>query len=138
MFTEFLGGNESVPARAQRDFRVSILGSFQAYFSLGLDFKLSCDVQASMRIFLEERDLFLRERIAGAYRTSAYFWSKSLADTPLQLLFALIFSLCGYYFVGLQPAFDRVFVYCATIVITTLAAESYVVMVSGLPIPQIV
>ena len=84
--------------------------------------------QASMRVFLEERDLFLRERLAvrpcaqtrfvraslrcvssrpcallalaccaltlclsatlgqGAYRTSAYFWSKSFADTPNQVL----------------------------------------------------
>lgn len=87
--------------------------------------------QASLRVFLEERDLFLRERIAGAYRTSAYFWSKSLADTPLQILFGLIFSLVGYYFVGLQTTLSHVVTYCATIVITTLAAESYVVMIGA-------
>jgi hypothetical protein len=82
-----------------------------------------------MRVFLEERDLFLRERIAGAYRTSAYFWSKSIADTPLQLLFALIFSLMSYYFVGLQMSVGHVLKYCLTIVLTTLAAESYVIMI---------
>uniref|UniRef100_A0A7S1GRE1 ABC-2 type transporter transmembrane domain-containing protein n=1 Tax=Hemiselmis andersenii TaxID=464988 RepID=A0A7S1GRE1_HEMAN len=87
--------------------------------------------QASMRVFLEERDLFLRERIAGTYRTSAYFWSKSIADTPLQLLFALIFSAMSYYFVGLQPGLLHVLKYCLTIVITTLAAESYVIMVGA-------
>ncbi len=52
--------------------------------------------QASLRVFLEDRDLFLREHMAGAYRTSAYYWAKSLADTPLQLLNALLFSLLGY------------------------------------------
>jgi hypothetical protein len=46
-----------------------------------------------------------------------------------QLVFALIFSLCGYYLVGLKPSLENVAIYCATIIITTLAAESYVVMV---------
>ena len=88
-----------------------------------------------MRVFLEERDLFLRERIAGAYRTSAYFWSKSIADTPLQLLFALIFSLMSYYFVGLQMSIGHVLKYCLTIVLTTLAAESYVIMIGDTTTP---
>lgn len=88
--------------------------------------------QASMRMFLEERDLFLRERSAGAYRTSAYFWSKSIADTPLQLLFALMFSLLGYFLVGLQMTVSHVSVYCLSIILTTLAAESYVVMIGAI------
>jgi hypothetical protein len=32
-----------------------------------------------MRVFLEERELFLREHSAAAYRTSAYYAAKSLA-----------------------------------------------------------
>uniref|UniRef100_A0A7S4UJF0 ABC transporter domain-containing protein n=1 Tax=Guillardia theta TaxID=55529 RepID=A0A7S4UJF0_GUITH len=88
--------------------------------------------QASMRIFLEERDLFFRERLAGAYRTSSYYWSKSLADTPLQLVCALVFSLLGYFLVGLQASLAHVLTYCLSVIITTLAAESYVVMIGAL------
>mmetsp|Transcript_13634 Transcript_13634/g.21296 ORF Transcript_13634/g.21296 Transcript_13634/m.21296 type:complete len:423 (-) Transcript_13634:316-1584(-) len=87
--------------------------------------------QGSMRMFLEERDVFLRERLAGAYRTSAYFWSKSIADTPLQLIYAFIFSLLGYYLVGFQATLEHVFTYCVAIVVTTLAAESLVVTIGA-------
>ena len=87
--------------------------------------------QASLRVFLEERDLFLREHIAGAYSTGAYYWAKSLADTPLQLFNALLFSLLGYFLVGLQGSAYHLVTYCMTIVITTLAAESYVVFVGA-------
>jgi hypothetical protein len=39
-----------------------------------------------MRVFLEERELFLREHSAAAYRTSAYYAAKSLAGKKKALL----------------------------------------------------
>ena len=71
--------------------------------------------QASLRVFLEDRDLFLREHMAGAYRTSAYYWAKSLADTPLQLFNALLFSLLGYVLVRQKKKAPCGVLYCSTI-----------------------
>jgi hypothetical protein len=55
---------------------------------LGLGFRKLC---RELKQRPKHRELFLREHIAGAYRPAAYYWAKSLADTPLQLLNALVF-----------------------------------------------
>ena len=82
-------------------------------------------------MFLEERELFLRERLAGAYRTSAYFWSRSLAETPLHVAFALLFGLIGYGMLGLQATPAHVATYALVLVLITLAAESHIVLVGA-------
>ena len=52
----------------------------------------------------EERPLFLRERGCHVYRTSAYFFSKSAVEVPVQLLLSLLLGSVGYFMVGLRAS----------------------------------
>ncbi len=50
--------------------------------------------------FPGERALFLRERADGIYSTFAYWFSKTMADFPAQIVFPLIFSVLTYFIMG--------------------------------------
>ncbi|KAK0547185.1 hypothetical protein OC846_004139 [Tilletia horrida] len=54
-------------------------------------------------IFPLQRQVMLRERSAGVYRTSAFFFSKILTEIPGQVLQRVFFYLVVYWMVGLQP-----------------------------------
>ena len=60
-------------------------------------------MSASLNVFLDERNLVNRERAAGAYRTSSYFFAKTFVEAPFFLLFPVVFSCVAYWMVGLVP-----------------------------------
>lgn len=49
-----------------------------------------------------EKPLFLRERINRSYTVSAYFWARSLAEFPFQLIYPSIPVLIVYYVIKLN------------------------------------
>eukprot|EP00606_Chrysophyceae_sp_TOSAG23-5_P000547 GSChrysophyteH2.ASY1.ANO1.344.1 assembled CDS len=55
--------------------------------------------------FPKERRIFHRERKAGLYPTSAFFWARITADTPSIVFCAFIMAIIIYYMMGLQLAF---------------------------------
>eukprot|EP01120_Amphizonella_sp_Union-15-10_P001712 TRINITY_DN11859_c0_g1_i2.p1 TRINITY_DN11859_c0_g1~~TRINITY_DN11859_c0_g1_i2.p1 ORF type:complete len:633 (+),score=88.25 TRINITY_DN11859_c0_g1_i2:70-1968(+) len=57
---------------------------------------------AALHLFLEERNLFNRERTNGMYCTSAYFVARNIADTMVGLVFPFVFACISYWMVGLQ------------------------------------
>jgi hypothetical protein len=48
-----------------------------------------------------ERAVLTKERSTGTYRLSAYFVGKVLAETPLELVMPILFSIITYWMVGL-------------------------------------
>jgi len=50
--------------------------------------------------FCDELPLFLREQSNGLYRTTFYFLSKTIADTPIHFLFPFVFALIVYFAIG--------------------------------------
>ncbi|ELR11672.1 ABC2 type transporter superfamily protein [Acanthamoeba castellanii str. Neff] len=51
--------------------------------------------------FPPERAVLTKERSTGTYRLSAYFVGKVLAETPLELVMPILFSVITYWMVGL-------------------------------------
>ena len=49
-----------------------------------------------------ERMVYIQEKRAGMYRVISYYFSKQLAEFPLQLIVPSIFLLIVYFAVGLQ------------------------------------
>ena len=51
----------------------------------------------------DERELFIRERAAGTYRVSSYFFHLWLVEVPLALLSALLFCVIVYWGADFRP-----------------------------------
>jgi ABC-type multidrug transport system ATPase subunit/ABC-type multidrug transport system permease subunit len=65
----------------------------------------------SLATFMEEREVFCRERESQYYRTSAYFLARSIVDVPMLFVFPLVFCAVVYFMVHLQEAADKFVVF---------------------------
>jgi len=52
-----------------------------------------------------ERPVFLRERLNRTYRTSSYFWGRSLSSLPFELIFPTLLVSIVYYAIGLDEQY---------------------------------
>lgn len=59
-------------------------------------------INGSISIFSGEKALFLRERSNKAYGVGPYYWSKSIAEIPFQILYPTIGTAIVYYAIGLN------------------------------------
>lgn len=62
-------------------------------------------VFASVNLFNFERPIFIKERLSNTYVTSAYFWGRSLAVLPVEIITPLIFLVVCYFAVNLYNTF---------------------------------
>ena len=74
--------------------------------------------------FPMERALMLRERAAGTYHVSAYFMAKTLVETVFQLPPPVFFSMMVYPLCGLNPRWDKFFIFLANMILCNIAATS--------------
>jgi ABC-type multidrug transport system permease subunit len=83
-------------------------------------------------VFLEERQIYIRETSRGAYRAASYVLSGALVAVPFLLMLAIIFTCSGYFIVGLvaDPGAFFIFILCTWL--TLMAANSYVMFISSL------
>lgn len=116
-----------------------LMGSI--YFDLGLDqssiqnrlgalffvvTNQSFSMISALNLFLQERDVFNRERAAGVYSTSAYFVAKNLTDFPFQCVMPILFSAVAYWMCGFQATIENFGVYTLTVVtFASVAASLY-------------
>lgn len=91
---------------------------------------------ASLNLFLQERELFHRERESGTYRTSSYFFSKTIVEAPLQLFFPILFGVISYWMIGFQSDPTKFAIYIAGL-ITFMAVAASVFMLIGALAPNI-
>ena len=80
--------------------------------------------------FPSERLLVLRERAAGTYNVSAYFLAKNMVDAAIQLSGPIFFSIIVYFMVGFQLVASKFFIFTGFMILATLAATSFALVVS--------
>lgn len=53
-------------------------------------------------LVIDERPIFLRERMRSYYSNSAFFLSKTILELPIHALLSFILTLVSYFLVGLH------------------------------------
>ncbi|KAG0380191.1 ATP-binding cassette sub- G member 2 [Mortierella sp. AD032] len=76
---------------------------------------------SAMPQFIIERSLFLRERAAGMYRTSSYFFAKTIVETLSYTVLSVVFVVITYYLIGLKGSLIYYFVAVAVFVNVALS-----------------
>ncbi|KAH9310134.1 hypothetical protein KI387_038045 [Taxus chinensis] len=101
------------------------------FFAFTLTFLLSSTTEG-LPIFLEERNILMRETSRGAYRVSSYVIANAVIFLPFLLLVALLYSTPVYWLIGLSshPAAFLYFVLLVWVVL--FMANSFVVCLSAL------
>uniref|UniRef100_A0A1D1ZEY9 ABC transporter G family member 5 n=1 Tax=Anthurium amnicola TaxID=1678845 RepID=A0A1D1ZEY9_9ARAE len=70
-------------------------------FAFVLTFLLGCTTEA-LPIFLQEREILMKETSCGSYRVSSYAIANGLVFLPFLLILAVLFSVPLYWLVGLN------------------------------------
>jgi ABC-type multidrug transport system permease subunit len=81
---------------------------------------------AGIPAFLEERQVFVRERMNGLYGPGAYVLANSIVTLPYLFFCVLLFSVICYWSIGLNPGAEQFFRFLAVLFLAVYAAESQV------------
>ncbi|XP_058097384.1 ABC transporter G family member 5 [Magnolia sinica] len=100
-------------------------------FAFILTFLLSCTTEA-LPIFLQEREILMKETSCGSYRISSYVIANSLVFLPFLLILAVLFSSPLYWLVGLNRSFASFMYFLLVIWMILYTANSVVVCFSAL------
>ncbi|TCD65880.1 hypothetical protein EIP91_002040 [Steccherinum ochraceum] len=87
---------------------------------------------AGVPAFLEERQVFVRERMNGLYGPGPYALANTLVSVPYLFACVVVFCVLTYWSIGLHPGAARFFKFTAVIFLSIFAAESQCAMVSAL------
>lgn len=78
---------------------------------------------SSLELFVQERDIFLREHVSGYYRVIAYFLAKMLADLiPVRTVAPIVFCSVTYWMVGLKAEAGSFFFFMLMVIVTGYAS----------------
>lgn len=81
---------------------------------------------AGIPAFLEERQVFMRERMNGLYGPGAYVLANSIVTLPYLFFCALLFSVICYWSIGLNPGAEQFFRFLGILFLAVYTAESQV------------
>eukprot|EP01018_Ginkgo_biloba_P029591 Gb_19188 [translate_table: standard] len=101
------------------------------FFAFTLTFLLSSTTEA-LPIFLQERQILMRETSRGAYRVSSYVISNTLVFLPFLLIVAILFAVPVYWLVGLSSTWNAFLFFLFIVWLIVLMANSLVVFLSAL------
>eukprot|EP01127_Copromyxa_protea_P023568 TRINITY_DN8860_c0_g1_i1.p1 TRINITY_DN8860_c0_g1~~TRINITY_DN8860_c0_g1_i1.p1 ORF type:complete len:616 (-),score=102.66 TRINITY_DN8860_c0_g1_i1:82-1779(-) len=82
--------------------------------------------------FLEERDIFQRERAAGNYKVLPYFLAKTLTEIPGFIIFPFILATIVYWMTNLNNGASNYFIFIACIITHTFTSLSLFVTVGSI------
>ncbi|KAK6924272.1 ABC-2 type transporter [Dillenia turbinata] len=100
-------------------------------FAFILTFLLSCTTEA-LPIFLQEREILMKETSSGSYRVSSYAIANGLVYLPCLLIIAVLFTVPLYWLVGLNRNFMAFMHFLLLIWLILYTANSVVVCFSAL------
>lgn len=100
-------------------------------FAFILTFLLSCTTEA-LPIFLQDREILIKETCCGSYRVSSYAIASGLVYLPFLLILALAFAIPLYWLVGLNPSLMAFLHFILLIWLILYTANSVVVCFSAL------
>eukprot|EP01097_Dermamoeba_algensis_P001106 TRINITY_DN1413_c1_g1_i7.p1 TRINITY_DN1413_c1_g1~~TRINITY_DN1413_c1_g1_i7.p1 ORF type:complete len:641 (-),score=152.46 TRINITY_DN1413_c1_g1_i7:489-2411(-) len=82
-------------------------------------------------VFIEERDVQVKERSSKLYRVSAFYAANMSSIVPFDLINSVLFSVIVYFACGLTSGVDRFFYFLATYFLSTVVIGSYILAVSA-------
>ncbi|KAH7861024.1 hypothetical protein Vadar_020721 [Vaccinium darrowii] len=100
-------------------------------FAFTLTFLLTSTIEA-LPIFLQEREILMKETSSGSYRVSSYAIANGLVYLPFLLILAVLFSVPLYWLVGLNRSFPAFLHFLLLIWLILYTANSVVVCFSAL------
>ena len=86
----------------------------------------------NLEVFNAERPVFIRERQSNTYSTSSYFFARSLAYIPQEIVLPLIFITTIYFVVHLNESVTSFFFSYLTIVLVSWMGSAYGLFISAL------
>lgn len=90
---------------------------------------------AGIPAFLEERQVFVRERMNGLYGPGAYVLAGAIATLPYLFACTLLFAVLCYWSIGLHPGATAFFRFLGVLFLAVYTAESQsAVVAAALPI----
>ncbi|CAI5496902.1 unnamed protein product [Closterium sp. Naga37s-1] len=101
------------------------------FFAFSLAFLLTSSVEA-LPVFLEERQIFLRETSRGAYRISSYAIASVAVFLPFLLLLALLYSIPAYLLVGLHPSLSSFLFFLLIVWAVLIVANAIVACIAAM------
>lgn len=99
-------------------------------FAFSLSFLLSSTVEA-LPIFLQERQVLMKEASRGAYKVSSYVIANTLVFIPFMLAVSLLFAFPVYWLVGLNPTIAAFSTFVMVVWLVVLMASSLVIFLSA-------
>ena len=100
-------------------------------FAFILTFLLSCTTEA-LPIFLQEREILMKETSSGSYRISSYVIANAIVYLPFLFILAILFAAPVYWLVGLNRNFTAFAHFLLLIWLILYTANSVVVCFSAL------
>ncbi|KAA0040753.1 ABC transporter G family member 5 [Cucumis melo var. makuwa] len=100
-------------------------------FAFILTFLLTTSIEA-LPIFLQEREILMKETSSGSYRVSSYAIANGLVYLPFLLILAILFSIPLYWLVGLNRNIIAFLHFMLLIWLILYTANSVVVCFSAL------
>lgn len=100
-------------------------------FAFILTFLLSSAIEA-LPIFLQEREILMKETSSGSYRVSSYAIANGLVYLPFLLILAILFAVPLYWIIGLNQNFTAFLHFLLLIWLVLYTANSVVVCFSAL------
>jgi ABC-type transport system involved in multi-copper enzyme maturation permease subunit len=82
--------------------------------------------------FPSEKAVVSKDRASGAYRLSAYVFSKMVVETPADCIYPIVFAVITYYAIRLNEDFVRFLVFMLILVLVVLASQSMGLAISAL------
>ncbi len=78
---------------------------------------------SAVELFIKERVIFIHESASGFYRCSSYFFAKVFCDLlPMRIIPTFIFCSITYWMIGLKADVAAFFIFCLTLILTTVTA----------------
>lgn len=102
-----------------------------SFFAFVLMAYLFTSVDA-LPVFLEERQIYIRETSRGAYRTSTYVLASTFAFMPFLFVTALSACIAPYFMIGLAASPKAFFFYVFASFLTLLVGNAFVMFIAGL------
>ena len=100
-------------------------------FAFSLSFLLSSTVEA-LPIFLQERQVLMKESSRGAYRISSYMIANTVVFLPFLFAVAILFAIPVYWIVGLHPSIAAFAFFTLVVWLIVLMASSLVLFLSAI------
>jgi ATP-binding cassette subfamily G (WHITE) protein 2 len=99
------------------------------YVSFTLAFLIFTSTEA-LPVFLNERQIFIRETSRGAYRASSYAVSQSIVILPFLFVLAAVYSLITYFAIGLVTNVGAYFFFVLILFLTLAVSNALVSFVA--------